>query len=116
MKTKFSITLDGWDAVVLAEALAIELKASGERGALLHWPNLSEAEIFRRRNRLVRFAISAVCAAMVQRGETPTPFGVELTPEDDRITKMRLEYTDGPSGLSENEWPGDASGPRFLIE
>ena len=87
MKTKLSITLDGWHAQVLKEVVAM-LDKDGESSE-------------RQRNWLIRWAIAAVCAAIVQNGKMPTPLGVELHGEDPRVTKLRTEYTDGPSGIAD---------------
>ena len=57
MKTKLSITLDGWHAQVLEEVMAKLHKDEESSG--------------RQRNWLVRWAIAAVCAAIVQNGKIP---------------------------------------------
>ena len=87
MKTKLSITLDGWHAQVLEEVMAKLHKDEESSGRQRIW--------------LVRWAIAAVCAAIVQNDKMPMPLGVELHGEDPRVTKLRTEYTDGPSGIAD---------------
>ena len=108
-KTKFSITLDGWDTAVLQEALDIELKRFS------NCIDATKSDLQRRRNWLVRWAIRSVCAALIQRGAIPTPMGVELTIEDDRVTRLRVNFTDGPTGLAEIDEEG-APSPRWIVE
>ena len=51
----------------------------------------------------MRWAIRSVCAALVQKGTIPTPMGVELTVEDEQVTRLRVNFTGGPTGLAEME-------------
>lgn len=107
MKTKFSITLEGWDAAVLQEAVAIEL---GEHPCL----GQCESDLIRQRNWLVRWAIRTVCAAIVQNRAMPVPFGVEVINEPEEIRKLRLEYPGaGPTGIGDVDEAGHS---RWLSE
>ena len=107
-KTKFSITLKGWDAAVLEEAVGIELKRFS------NGINETKSEVQHRRNWLVRWAIRSVCAALVQKGKISVPFGVELSKEDDRVQRLRVNFTGGPTGLDEMD--GEDLSPRWFVE
>ncbi len=80
MKTKFSITLDGYDAQLLDNAVRIACRMRGGGDE----PDSSN------RSFVLRWIIVAVCSAIIRRGEMPAQLAVELRHETKDETRQRL--------------------------
>ena len=80
MKTKFSLTLDDYEAQLLDQAIrvACRLRGAGDEPDSSH------------RRYLMRWIIIAVCSAIIRAGKMPKQLAVELRHETQEEMRQRL--------------------------